>query len=838
LSDLWEAQAGPYSGGSYPGNYPAPGPPDAGGRDQETAFDLMRRTITRSPLGRLGPVLGSQPALELVMAVMVAATVFCAAVPALPAYRVPGAPGLLVACAAGSTLVAVGAARFLRLSAASSYGLSLLGLVAVLLVADGPHPSAVASAVAHGPNRLLGETLPLNGNRATMSAVAVLVWVAGAATAEMLVRAAGRRRRVPYGLVVPIALYVALYAAASSAPGRDWIGGPLLLVLVAASASLWLQVDSGPVEETAQVRFSAPSDDVEVRPPSRYRPAFSAVVTAGIVAALLAGFLPHVGSLQRGGTAVHRQPPTKIPTITDPVDEMGTLRDGNPHAAPVQELTVQIRQPANGYLAMADLSDYDGAEWQFGATFQPTGGRVPDATQAPNINGRVTQYIQITGVLPVPLLPALDRPRTVSGLPVVADPNTGMLLPQAISAGESYSVVSQAPDAVLTGLAPADGLAPSDAGQNDLQLPPATETALATTERFMSTLTGLRPAPTVTFLQASLEALRTKEKRVDPTASAPTTPGKPLKRGAATTTTTLVSTSAGGTSLSEVINAITVNRSATPEQFATFYAMIARYLGVPARVVTGFRLAGSSGGNLVAPGTYQVSNRQAWAWVEIPVQGFGWVVADPTPDATTAVSAPPPESVQAPTTTLPSKGATVVPRGLDQGGHPLAPPSHLRLPPAPPDRLPLYIGLSLAGVLLLLLLLGPGQAGLRRALRRARRRSPDPQVRAVGAWLEFMDGIGRAGLRPPLGATAAEVAAEVGHHFGPDLVGPAEAIAATADQAVFSISLPLTPEAADTAWTAQRQLRRQIMATLDVRQRIRAQLLVGTAPVRPIARGR
>ena len=40
-----------------------------------------------------------------------------------------------------------------------------------------------------------------------------------------------------------------------------------------------------------------------------------------------------------------------------------------------------------------------------------------------------------------------------------------------------------------------------------------------------------------------------------------------------------------------MINAVTVDRAATPEQFATFYAVVARYLGVPARLVTGFRVA-------------------------------------------------------------------------------------------------------------------------------------------------------------------------------------------------------------------------------------------------------
>ncbi|HET6873134.1 MAG TPA: hypothetical protein VFH70_00050, partial [Acidimicrobiales bacterium] len=131
MSDLWEAQAGHYRGGPYPGTYPAPGPPEADESDQETTFDLLWQAISRSPLGRLGPMVGSQLALELFLAVVVAATVFCAAIPVLPAYRVPGAPGLLIACAAGSTLLAVAGGRILRLPAAWSYVISLLGLIVV-----------------------------------------------------------------------------------------------------------------------------------------------------------------------------------------------------------------------------------------------------------------------------------------------------------------------------------------------------------------------------------------------------------------------------------------------------------------------------------------------------------------------------------------------------------------------------------------------------------------------------------------------------------------------------------------------------------------------------------
>ena len=76
--------------------------------------------------------------------------------------------------------------------------------------------------------------------------------------------------------------------------------------------------------------------------------------------------------------------------------------------------------------------------------------------------------------------------------------------------------------------------------------------------------------------------------------------------------------------MSVVINAVAVNRSATPEQFATLFAMVARYLGVPARLVTGFRLPARSDAGLTPAGGYLISNRQAWTWVEIPVAGLGW----------------------------------------------------------------------------------------------------------------------------------------------------------------------------------------------------------------------
>lgn len=831
LSAFDTAPAGTFPGGS------SPPPPDGerSGTSDETAAELFRRALARSSFGRVGVVLGRREALEIALAAVVAAAVFVASVPALPAYQVAGLPGLLVASAALSTTVAFVTARVLRWKALWSYSCSVGVLVVELLVADGPHPVAVAKAFVKGPNHLLTETLPLTGSRISVTALVVLVWLAGAATSEALARTAGARPGPPYALAIPVLLYVICFAAATAAPTHDRVAGPLLFVAVSLAAVLRLLTAAPPVEP----------DQDESRGRSRFGSAVTGGAAAAAVAVVLALLAPSLPTLTRRPAVVHRQPPTVLPTITDPVDTMAQLRDSDPRAVPTQELTASLSAPSTGYLGLAYLDAYNGAQWQFSATFQPTGGRVPPGAGTTTLlsNGAVVQHIQITGSLPVPLLPALDRPESISGLDAVTDPVTGMLLPQQSDPHPTYTAVSVAPDVTLAELSPADGIDDAIAESGDTALPPDTASDLATTLRFVSSLTGLRPAASVAFLQSTLQVLQDKEKRIDPVATAQETPAKSAapakseKGHPTTTTTTVVPEGAGGTSLSEVIDAVTVNRAATPEQFATFYAMVARYLGVPARVVTGFRLAPSSSGDtLLDAGTYHVTNRQAWAWVEIPVQGFGWVICDPSPDAATAAAAPPPESVQSPATTVPPRTANVVPHISRLGGHAVAPHVEVRVPHHGGPPAWLAVVLAIAGVLLLMLLAGPGQAYARRAVRRRWRRSPDPAQLAVGAWLELLDGLDRCGMRTAGWATASEVAEEVGHHFGTELVPAVRDVGAAADRAVFSTTNSVGPDEANASWREQEELRKKIAAGLDRRQRLRSTLLVGSAPGRPAGR--
>jgi Transglutaminase-like superfamily len=790
---------------------------------------------------------GSLPAVarEVALPLAVATATFLAVFPCLRAYQVPGAGQFVAAAAILSTVITFSIVRYWRGGPVVSYPVSFAGLVVVLFAGAGLHPAEIVHAIGDQPNRLLTETLPLTGSRSSLSALIVLTWLCAAATSELLARGWAGRRGLSLGVAVPLACYVLCYSVSSSAPGRDRVAGPLLFLVLAG------MVLSRQHETHSAARFVGPPGPGESDGrPSRYRRILIGAAVAVGVTALVAVVVPALPGMAGQPASLHHAAPIAAGVVVDPVDAMAALRDGNPKSTAYNVLQVDLDAPSTGYLAVAILDSYDGALWHFDATFEPTGGRIPAGPGAGRnlATSPVTQQINIERALPVEFLPALERPSTVSGLPIAADAGTGMILPDAQTSGRfGYSVTSLAPSASLGSVPPADGIGstPSSVGStvsgSDLSLPAGTTAAMGTTMKFLATLTGARPAATVGFLQSLLTALHSKERRIDPHLSATTNPGGRPAAGrkrstSATPAITAVSAataSTGGTSLSEVVNAITVVRSATPEQFATLYAMAARYLGVPARVVTGFRVAPTSSGGALAAGSYQVTNRQAWAWVEIPVAGIGWVVADPTPDTTTALATPPPET-ESPATTLPPRQANAVPRNEISGGHPLAKPSTVKIPHS--YHVPAWLlGLLIvAAVVLLALVAGPGLAAGRRLWRRrSRRTSQDPAALAVGAWLELLDGLNQAGMRAPPGSTSSEIAGEAGGTFGPDVVEPVQRVGWLADRAVCSTREPPNGASAEEAWTTQRDLIHRIHGHLDRRARARALMSVGSSPRRP-----
>lgn len=67
--------------------------------------------------------------------------------------------------------------------------------------------------------------------------------------------------------------------------------------------------------------------------------------------------------------------------------------------------------------------------------------------------------------------------------------------------------------------------------------------------------------------------------------------------------------------------------------FATTMAMMARSIGIPARLGVGFQ-----GGMAVARGEYEVAWSEAHAWPELYFEGFGWVRFEPTPAVHTGLA--------------------------------------------------------------------------------------------------------------------------------------------------------------------------------------------------------
>ena len=201
------------------------------------------------------------------------------------------------------------------------------------------------------------------------------------------------------------------------------------------------------------------------------------------------------------------------------------------------------------------------------------------------------------------------------------------------------------------------------------------------------------------------------------------------------------------------------------EQFATSFAVMARTIGIPSRVVLGF-----TPGNTVADGRVVVADRNAHAWVELWMPSQGWVKFDPTPrsdgiNPTTGDDLPFSASEH-----LAAAQAETRPR-TTPGGTPTTTPTTIPVEPevaevpdgtsAQPSGPPGW--LIPATVAALALGMIPGVKWVRR--RRRIRRFEDGDVSA--AWQEIVDRLADldADLHPS--RTPAEVAAGVGPVLGP-----------------------------------------------------------------------
>jgi hypothetical protein len=186
----------------------------------------------------------------------------------------------------------------------------------------------------------------------------------------------------------------------------------------------------------------------------------------------------------------------------------------------------------------------------------------------------------------------------------------------------------------------------------------------------------------------------------------------------------------------------------TSEQFAAAFAVLARMMGLPSRVVIGFQ---------GRKGTQEIRAKDASAWPEVLFAGVGWVPFNPLPQANQEPEPlenkfqpkPPPSSEPPDQDLLPTQSAAFSPSAKASGSSSVHTTSALPV-----------VGAGAGGLIVLLLLAFVLTVIIgRRGLRRRRLSEGVPAQRIAGAWLEVTDALRLAGHGNADHLNATEIAA-------------------------------------------------------------------------------
>jgi len=282
-----------------------------------------------------------------------------------------------------------------------------------------------------------------------------------------------------------------------------------------------------------------------------------------------------------------------------------------------------------------------------------------------------------------------------------------------------------------------------------------------------------------------------------------------------------------------LVGFVTKTHAGYCQYFAGAMTLMLRYLGIPARVAVGF-----AGGTYDrAQNLWDVTDREAHAWVEVWFKGYGWLPFDPTPAVPGAAPRPTVPGTSAPagtgargsasstaTHTARGRGSSTVANALSvkNGFKSRLGGSHAR-PTAPAERLGLGGGgggTDRGRPILLLLLVLAGAVGaialVKACFRLIRGVRRDPHGVAAACRQELAAFLVDQRIEAPHSATLGELGEVMRREFG---VAP-ESFVAAANAARFGRA----DDAAAAAHTARRELRALLEGArrgLTRRERIR-----------------
>lgn len=627
----------------------------------------------------------------------------------------------------------------------------------------GTLPQALREGVLGSWKSILTTLLPVPAEPEYLVLVSLVVWLAAFASAELALRTS--LRAVP--CLPSLGAWAVALPLGVDGPGSNL---PLAAAAVVLTAVLVL------------LRADGPGEGVAWRPPAAGVPA-AAVLGA---LALAAGPVLPVNARPFDPREQVQAPPPQQRDGVSPLDRVGGWL-----LAPGQVLFT-VRSGRHEVQRLAVLDRFDGVTWSSSAEFVPTGSRVPEPEGRPDEEDVIEQQVTV-GELPGVWVPAPDRPRRVDGLPVVVDPGSGALaVPEPLRPGQKYSVTSVVPEWTAEDLADA-ALARDAEAEAALELPwgPGAQrppVQIAEFRRFAEAATHGAGSP---IERAALLA-------------------EYLRRYAAYDVT-----AAPGHSYRQLDYFLAEGRRGTPEHFATAYAVLARTLGMPSRVVVGF-----SGGRR-AGDAVQVRSGDVTVWPEVKFDGLGWIRFNPLPESGRGSKGN--DSVAAGETEQKleqaQKSAASQQRGEEPGG--AEEEEGPRRPAAEEEPAPWWVFASIAGAVLLAgyvlaVLLAP-------ALRTRRRRSGPPGARIAGAWHQVLDHLSDVGLSTARTLTAHEVARFGASAAGEEAHGHLGPLADLVNRSRFAASPP-GPRDADRAWLHADAVGRLVTARAGRFRRLRRRL--------------
>ena len=267
-------------------------------------------------------------------------------------------------------------------------------------------------------------------------------------------------------------------------------------------------------------------------------------------------------------------------------------------------------------------------------------------------------------------------------------------------------------------------------------------------------------------------------------------------------------------------------------QFASTYAVMARALGIPARVAVGFTPGKTAGG------VFHVQSHDAHAWPEIWLAGLGWThLFDPTPPAngttaggsdlaTNAAPVQPPSGASA--TTLAPPATTSPPNGGDTSGA-SAPTTLAPIPPRVSTTEPAhgsnpwFVVIALLATIVASIALYAVVVITAKSRRRARRRGAEPAAAVRGAWEEALDSLHVARVPRDPALTPIELARSAPRHGITAATRPLRSLASTYTIARYGTTAPSTDDV-DRAWASVDELDRALDTGVTRWQRLRRRL--------------